>query len=259
MGSPLRITTWNVNSIRARLDHVCTYLADHEPDIVCLQETKVEDALFPRVPFMELGYNVTMHGSKALAGVATLTKQKPSEVNLGFREGEPDQHARVISVVVDGMRVYNLYCPNGTEVGSEAFSYKLAWYERLRAELDACCQPTEPILVVGDFNVAPDDRDVWDPAYFQGRLQFTPEEKAALQKLVDFGFVDCFRAKCAEGGHYTWFDYRTGGFARNDGMRIDHVFATQPLAQRLQSVAFDKEPRGWEAPSDHLPVTAVFA
>lgn len=258
MGLGVTITTWNVNSIRARLDHVCTYLADHEPDVMCLQETKVEDALFPRVPFMELGYTVHNHGSKALCGVATLTKQASSEAHLGFREGDPDMHARVLSVVVDGVRIYNVYCPNGTEVGSKAYQYKLEWFRRLRRELDACCRPDEPIVLVGDFNVAPDGRDVWDPEYFEGRLLFTPEEKAALAELVDFGFTDCFRALHAEGGHYTWFDYRTGGFGRNQGMRIDHVYATTPMAERCRSVTADPEPRGWESPSDHLPVTGVF-
>lgn len=258
MAGGFSITTWNVNSVRARLDHVASYLADHEPDIVCLQETKVDDNLFPRVPFMELGYTVTRHGSKAMAGVATLTKVKPERVQCGFLEGEKDRHARVLALDVDGVRVYNLYCPNGTEVGSDAYEYKLAWFARLRAELDAHYSAEDPIVVVGDFNVAPDARDLWDPDNYVDRLLVTKQEREALQNLVDFGFTDCFRKHSPDGEQYTWFDYRTNGFQRNQGMRIDHVYATATLAERCVSVVHDAEPRGWDTPSDHLPVTAKF-
>ena len=256
---PLTITTWNVNSIRARLDHVLTYLADHEPDILCLQETKVEDRLFPRVPFMELGYQVSIHGGKALCGVATMTKEKPEEVIEGFSEGEPDKQPRILNVRAHGVRVYNLYCPNGTELGSEAYDYKLDWFRQLRAELDARYDAADPIVIVGDFNVAPDDRDLWDPAGHEGRLLVSDAERQALTNLRDFGLQDCFRKHVAEGGQYTWYDYRTNGFTRGEGMRIDHVYATAPLYERCTSVVHDAEPRGWESPSDHVPVTATFA
>ena len=182
----LEVVTWNVNSIRSRLDHVLTWLADHEPDVLCLQETKVEDELFPRAPFLELGYHLAIHGGRALAGVATATKAKPDAVWLGFREGEADKQARVLEVVVDGVRIYNLYAPNGTQIGSDAFKYKLGWYARLRAQLDALHRPDENILIVGDFNVAPDARDVFDLEYYRGRLQFTDAEHAALAELCDF-------------------------------------------------------------------------
>lgn len=254
----LRIATWNVNSIRARLDHVLTWLADNEPEIACLQETKVEDQLFPRVPFLELGYQVALHGGRALAGVATLTKQKPTEVSMGFHDGEKDPSPRILEVVAHGLRVVNLYVPNGTSVGSDAYIYKLDWLRRLRLQLDATRKPTEPIVVVGDFNIAPEDRDVWNPPGFQGRLQFTEPEKAALRELVAFGFVDCFRMHESAAGHFTWFDYRTNGFLRNEGMRIDHVYATEPLASRCTKVVHDAEPRSWDVPSDHLPVVATF-
>lgn len=258
MGGALTICTWNVNSIRARLDHVSEYLAEHEPDIVCLQETKVEDSLFPRVPFMELGYEVTIHGGRALCGVATLTKSKPQDVHAGFLEGAPDKHPRILNVLVDGVRVYNLYVPNGTSLGSEAFSYKLAWLERLRDEIASNYQPDQDIVVVGDFNVALDERDVYDPAALQGQMLFTDDEKSRLQALLDFGFTDCFRKHHPEGGHYTWFDYRTQGFERNEGFRIDHVYATASMADRCVEVVHDPKPRGWDTPSDHLPVTARF-
>lgn len=254
----LVVATWNVNSIRSRLDHVLMWLADHEPDVLCLQETKVEDDLFPRAPFLELGYTISIHGGRALAGVATATKAKPDAVHLGFREGEADRQARVLEVVVDGVRIYNLYAPNGTQVGSEAYAYKLAWYARLRAQLDALHRPDEHVVIVGDFNVAPDARDVYDVEYYRGRLQFTEPEHRALAELCAFGLTDCFRAHVPETGHYTWFDYRTGGFAKNEGMRIDLVLATAPMLARCTGVRIDYGPRKWDGPSDHAPVIATF-
>lgn len=256
---PLTVMTWNVNSIRARLDHVLTVLAEHEPDVVCLQETKVEDGLFPRVPFAEFGYTVSIHGSKSQAGVATLTKSKPDAVYKGFREGPADRHARVLEVNVAGATIYNLYVPNGTEVGSDAYAYKLRWIKRLRAQLDACHTPDDPVMLVGDFNIAPEAKDVWDPPYFEGRLQCTEAEKDALKELVGFGLHDCLRERDDSEGMFTWFDYRTGGFTRNEGIRIDHVYATAPLRDRCTGVIHDSEPRGWDTPSDHLPVRATFA
>ncbi|MCH9687519.1 MAG: exodeoxyribonuclease III [Deltaproteobacteria bacterium] len=259
MSTPLSIMSWNVNSIRARLDHVLTYLYDHEPDVVCLQETKVQDNLFPRVPFLELGYTVQLHGGKALAGVATLTKAKPDAVQAGFAEGESDRHPRILMVRLGDLRIYNLYVPNGTELGSDAYRYKIAWLHRLRAELDATGTPDQPLVIVGDFNVAPDERDVYDGKHFEGRLLFTDEEHEALGNLVGFGLHDCFRKHVADGGHYSWFDYRTNGFQRNEGLRIDHVYATTPMAERCTEVVHDPKPRGWEVPSDHLPVVAKFS
>jgi exodeoxyribonuclease III len=258
MTTPLTVMSWNVNSIRARLDHVLTYLSDHAPDVVCLQETKVEDKLFPKVPFRELGYEVHAHGGKALAGVATLTKQEPDEVRVGFAHGEPDRHPRILVVRLGGLRIYNLYVPNGTEVGSDAFRYKLEWLRRLRAELDATATPRDPLVIVGDFNIAPDARDVWDPARFVGRLLFTEQEHAALRNLLDFGLHDCFRRHVAEGGHYSWYDYRTNGFQLGEGLRIDHVYATAPMAERCVEVVHDGRPRAWDVPSDHVPVIARF-
>ncbi len=256
---PLQVASWNVNSIRARLDHVLTWITDHEPDVVCLQETKVEDALFPRVPFMELGYQVTIHGGRALAGVATLSKRKPDEVHRGFREGDEDRAPRVLETVIDGLRIYNLYAPNGTSVGSDAFAYKLEWYARLRAQVERLHGAGEEVVLLGDFNVAPDNRDVWDVDYFQGRLQFTDVEHDALARLVGLGLVDCFRKFHPEGGHYSWWDYRTNGFQRKEGMRIDLALATAPLAERCVSAHYDHGPRRWEVPSDHAPLVVRFS
>ncbi len=258
MNRAFTLVSWNVNGIRARLDAVLTYLSEREPDVVCLQETKCEDKLFPRVPFMELGYTVQVHGSKGYAGVATLSKAPPTEVVAGFREGERDQHCRILNVEIEGLRLYNLYVPNGTALGTDAFAYKLAWLRRLRAELDRHCSPARPLILCGDFNVAPDARDVYDPKAFEGRTHFSPEEHAALGELVAFGLRDCFRAHDDRPGQYSWWDYRGGDFEKDRGMRIDHVYATPPVAARSESVIHDKGPRTWESPSDHAPVVARF-
>lgn len=258
MPTPFSLVTWNVNSVRARLDNVLTYLDEVDPDVVCLQETKVEDKLFPRVPFMELGYEVHLNGTKGYAGVATLTKSEAKDVRSGFSVGEDDKHPRILNLEVGGVRIYNLYVPNGTSLESEAFAYKLAWFEQLRAELDELWESEQEVLLVGDFNVAPDERDVWDPAALEGGTHFTPEEHAALAKLLDFGLRDCFRKHVEEGGHYTWFDYRNASWERGHGLRIDHLYASAPLYARNVEVRHDAEPRGWESPSDHLPVYARF-
>lgn len=258
MSDAFSLLTWNVNSVRARLDNVLTYLDEHEPDVVCLQETKVENKLFPRVPFMELGYTVHLNGTKGYAGVATLTKAEASEVHPGFRVGEPDKHKRILSLQVHGVRIYNLYAPNGTALGTEAFAYKLDWFQRLRAELDELYTQDQEVVLVGDFNVAPDERDVWNVAALAGGTHFTDEEHAALESLKGFGLEDCFRKHNDEGGDYTWFDYRNASFERGHGMRIDFVLASGPLAARNISVVHDREPRGWDTPSDHLPVVARF-
>jgi exodeoxyribonuclease-3 len=255
---PLTLLTWNVNSIRARLDATLTYLDEQQPDVVCLQETKVDDALFPRVPFMELGYTVTLHGSKGYAGVATLTRGPPEWVGRGFRSGPPDEAARILAVRCAGMLVYNLYVPNGQAVGSEAFAYKLAWLSRLRAELDAYGDPAEPIVLCGDFNIAPDERDVWSVDAMRGHTHFTEEEHGALAQLMGFGLRDCFRKHHAEGGSFTWFDYRGASFERGEGLRIDLVLASAPLYERCVEVVHDLQPRAAPGASDHVPVRARF-
>lgn len=255
--APFTLLTWNVNGIRARLDAVLTYLAEREPDIACLQEIKIEEKLFPRVPFMELGYQVQINGAKGYAGVATLSKLRPEEVIKGFREGPADSHARIVNTLVGGVRVYNLYVPNGTALGSEAFAYKLQWLERLRVELDASATDA-PVILCGDFNIAPDARDLVDPTSMAGCTHFSPEEHAALARLLDFGLKDCFRKFNDKPAQFTWFDYRGGSFQKNLGMRLDHVYATAPLYARCREVEHDATPRGEESASDHIPVLATF-
>jgi exodeoxyribonuclease-3 len=200
MSGPFTLLTWNINGIRARLDGVLTYLAEREPDVVLLQEIKCEEKQFPRVPFMELGYQVALNGAKGYAGVATLTKAKPDEVIKGFREPPEDSHCRILNVLVGGVRIYNLYVPNGTALGTEAFAYKLQWLERLRLELDANSKADEPLLLCGDFNIAPDARDLVDPASMVGCTHFSPEEHAALARLQGFGLRDCFASSIRRRG-----------------------------------------------------------
>ncbi len=258
MSRSFTLLTWNVNSIRARLDNVLAFIDDHQPDIVCLQETKVEDALFPRVPFMELGYKVEIHGSKSQAGVAILSKHKATDVQRGFAEGPADRHARILAATIGGVRVYCLYVPNGTAVGSDAFEYKLEWLERLHGELVAKHTPDDQLILCGDFNIARDARDVWSVEAMQGCTHFTPVEHAALEKIERWGLFDCFRKHQEEGGHYTWFDYRAAGWEKRHGMRIDYVYATRELLERCTEVVHDYEPRDWDSPSDHVPVLAKF-
>ena len=258
MPGAFTLMTWNVNSIRARLDNVLAYLDDHQPDVACLQETKVEDALFPKVPFMELGYKVEIHGSKGQAGVATLSKIKATEVQRGFAEGAPDKHARILATTIQGVRIYNLYVPNGTALASEHFAYKLAWLDRLRAELDAKYEASQAVILCGDFNVARDERDVWSVAALAGHTHFTPEEHRALDQLEGFGLRDCFRKHDQAPGRYTWWDYRDAAMGKMHCMRIDYVYATAPLYEACTKVVHDWEPRDWDSPSDHVPVTATF-
>ena len=258
MSSSFSLLTWNVNSIRVRLDHVLGYLDEHEPDVVCLQETRVEDRLFPRVPFMELGYQVHLNGTKGYAGVATLTKRKTQRVQQGFAEAPADKHRRILRVEIEDTVIYNLYAPNGTALDSDNFPYKLAWYAQLRAELDAISQEKN-ILVCGDFNVILDARDVWDPEAFAGKLHCTREEKQALQNLIDVGLHDCFRKREQGAGHFTFFDYQHHRWEKREGMRIDHIYASPALFSRCQSVLHDESVRELDGPSDHLPVLGHFS
>jgi exodeoxyribonuclease-3 len=259
MSKAFSLMTWNVNSIRARLDNVLAYLDEQQPDVACLQETKVEDRLFPRVPFMELGYQLVLNGTKGYAGVATLIKgAKPEAVQLGFAEGPPDKHRRIIACTYAGVRIYNLYVPNGTAVGSEAFTYKLEWLARLRKELDAKFSPNDPLILCGDFNIARDERDVWSVEAMEGHTHFTDQEHQALDELEAFGLKDCFRKYDQEAGRFTWFDYRDAAWEKRHGLRIDYVYATEPVYARCTEVIHDLEPRAEDSPSDHVPVIARF-
>jgi exodeoxyribonuclease-3 len=252
----MKLVTWNVNSIRARLPRVTAFLKRVAPDVACLQETKVLDADFPADAFKELGYHATFHGQKTYNGVAILSLAPPAEVVKGMGDGEADPEARLVAATIAGVRVIDVYVPNGQTVGSPKYAYKLRWLARLRAFLDRNCRADQPLVVAGDWNVAPEDRDVWDPAAWRGQVLFSEPEKAALRDVAAFGLVDALREKSQEGGVYTWWDYRMGAFHRGFGLRIDHLLMTRPLAARLRTVVVERDERKGPEPSDHAPLVA---
>jgi exodeoxyribonuclease-3 len=250
----VRIATWNVNSIRARLPRVEAWLDAWQPDLLCIQETKVRDEDFPREPFLSRGYQVEVFGQPTYNGVAWIGREPARDVVRGLPDDPPGADRRLIGATLGGLRVVNVYVPNGTEVGSERFAFKIAWFGRLRAYLADACRPTDPVLVCGDFNVAPEDRDVHDPELWRGQLLFHPAERAALQDLMAWGLVDAFRLGTADAGHHSWWDYRAGAFHKGHGLRIDLILVSPPLAACTRSVVIDREARKGPKPSDHAPV-----
>ncbi len=255
----MRVATWNVNSVRARLPRVTAWLARQRPEVVCLQETKVEDALFPAQAFRELGYHSLTYGQKTYNGVAILALQQPVDVVRGFPGEQAEPGKRLLAATVAGVRVVNVYVPNGGDIGLPAYHAKLAWLAALRAWLDASADPGSDLLVCGDFNVAPGDRDVWDPEAWRGRILFSDAEKQALRHLLGWGLADSLRQLHSEGGIYTWWDYRAGAFHRGWGLRIDHILASASLAARCTGVVVDRDERKGDKPSDHAPVIATFS
>jgi exodeoxyribonuclease-3 len=250
----MKLVSWNVNSVRARRERVLAFLARVQPDVACLQETKVVDADFPLDCFRELGYHAAFHGQKTYNGVAILSKTEPADVQRGFGDGEPDAETRMIAATIAGLRVVDVYVPNGQAVGAEKFAFKLRWLARLRTWLDRACKPDQPLLICGDFNVAPEDRDVWDPEKMRDQVLFSEPEKAALREVCAFGLDDALRLQTPDAGIYTWWDYRMGAFHRGWGLRIDHFFVTKPVAARVRSVFVDRDERKGKEPSDHAPV-----
>ncbi|HEX4475411.1 MAG TPA: exodeoxyribonuclease III [Polyangiaceae bacterium] len=255
----MKLATWNVNSIRARHAALFAWLARVEPDVLCMQETKVVDDDFPTDEFLRMGYAVAMAGQKTYNGVAIASRLPMSDVRVGLHDETDPKDKRLIRAKIDGVVVYSAYVPNGKSVESPSFREKLGFFARLRETLERETSPDAPAVVCGDFNVAPDDRDVYDPDALRGQLHFSDAEHAALADLKRFGLVDLFREKHDEGGLYSWWDYRGGGFHRNLGLRIDLLLATRPLAARCSSADIDVEPRHADKPSDHTPVVATFA
>ena len=248
------IATWNVNSVLARLPLVLQWLGRARPDVLCLQETKCADERFPAREFAELGYKSETHGQPTYNGVAILARAPLVDVQRGFPGGEEGAHVRLLAATVGGVRVVNVYVPNGQSVGSEKFDFKLKWVRRLREFFDEEYWPDDDVLLCGDFNVAPEDRDVHDPELWRGKILCSRPEREAIGVVKDWGFADAFRLHNEGEGHYSWWDYRAGSFRRNTGLRIDHVWLSEPLAARCKRAWIDKEPRGWERPSDHTPV-----
>jgi exodeoxyribonuclease-3 len=250
----MKIATWNVNSVRARQERLLEWLRTRKPDILCLQELKCTDADFPTDAVREVGYHAAIHGQKTYNGVAILAKEEPRDVVKGLSDGVDDTHARLIAATVGGIRVVSAYAPNGQSVDSEQYHYKLQWYERLRRYLDTRHQPGEPLVLGGDWNVAPTDLDTYDPKEWEGQTLFTAKEKAALQRVCDFGLKDSFRQLYPDVQKFSWWDYRMLAFPKNRGLRIDHLYVTAPLVPRLVQVDVDREERKGKQPSDHAPV-----
>ncbi len=256
----MRIATWNVNSLKARLGRVEQWLVEVAPDIVCLQETKLADDAFPTMAFAALGYEAVHHGEGRWNGVAILSRSGIDQVVDGFAPGiEPDDEARLLSATCDGVRVMTVYVPNGRALGHPMYHHKLSWLARLRLHLEAQARPDEDVVVCGDFNIAPDDRDVWDPAACHGGTHVSQAERTALAEVARWGLVDVFRQRHQEHGLFSWWDYRAGNFHKHLGMRIDLVYASRPLADRLSWVLIDRNARKGKLPSDHAPVVAEFA
>ena len=253
----MKVVTWNVNSIRTRLERALRWLEREAPDVLCLQELKCTEEQFPFESLSEVGYTSSVHGQKTYNGVAILSRSEPSDVERGFGDGVEDEQARMISARVAGVRILSLYVPNGSEVGSEKYAYKLEWMQRLREYLERACQPSEPLLLCGDFNVAPDDLDVAQPENWNETVLCHSEVRAALARILDWGLVDSFRQRHPQEVAYTWWDYRNLGFPRNEGLRIDHILATEPLSRRCVDVAIDRNERKGKKPSDHAPLYII--
>ena len=250
----MKIASWNVNSLNVRLPHLERWLDEFVPDVVGLQETKLEDVRFPAEVLDGLGYSNVFHGQKTYNGVAILARGREiSDVQMGIPGFEDDQK-RVIAATVDGVRVVNLYVVNGQAVGSDKYAYKLRWLEAVHGWIAAELQAHPEMVVMGDFNIAPDDRDVHDPEVWnEGHILTSTPERAALQGLLDLGLHDAFRLHTEEGGIFSWWDYRQAAFRRGLGLRIDLTLVSDALKDRAVASGIDREPRTWDRPSDHAP------
>ncbi|MDX2098511.1 MAG: exodeoxyribonuclease III [Leptolyngbyaceae cyanobacterium bins.59] len=265
---PMKIATWNVNSIRTRLEHVIPWLTENPVDVLCLQETKATDADFPQAPFLDLGSHLSISGQKSYNGVAMVSRSPLESVTAGFSpilQGtedadlqalaqELDEQKRVITGVMEGVRVVNLYVPNGSEVGSDKYGYKLKWLGVLRPYLQALLQESPALSICGDFNIALENRDIYTDKGRDTHIMSSPAERQALRSVLDVGLQDAFRKFTDEGGHFTWWDYRTASFARNLGWRIDHHYLSPVLYEKAVACTIDISPRKLTKPSDHTPV-----
>ena len=254
----MKIATWNINGVRARIDSALTWLKDAQPDILCMQEIKSEDAAFPSEMFEELGYNVAVHGQKGFNGVALLSKFPLEDVSRGLPGDSADDHARfiesIVSVPSGAVRVVSLYLPNGNPIDTDKFTYKLAWMKRLEAYARMRLAGEEAFVLAGDFNVIAELIDARYPENWRNDALFQPETRAAFRSLLNLGLTDAFRA-CEPGpGHYTFWDYQAGAWQKNNGIHIDHMLLSPQAADRLTDASIDKRTRGWEKPSDHVPV-----
>ena len=254
----MKLVTWNINSIRARTQRLVGWLDANRPDVVCLQETKVEDAQFPLEAIEKLGYRAVMFGQKSYNGVAILSTAELSDVSRGFGDDPADDEARVIAATTHGIRVVNVYVPNGQELTSDRYPYKLAWYGRLRAFLERTTSPDQPVVVCGDMNVTADDHDVWSPEAWRNQIHCSPPEREALATMRAWGLDDVFRVLQPQGGVWSWWDYRGVSFFKDQGLRIDHILTTKVLTAKCVSCVIDRAARKGQDASDHAPVIATF-
>lgn len=263
----MRIATWNVNSVRTRLEQVCAWLQREQPAVLCLQETKVADELFPLEAFRELGYEVAISGQKAYNGVAILSRLPLEDVQVGFLPllpADPEamqlgEQKRVLSARVEGLRILNLYVPNGSSLRSDKYTYKLQWLQCLHRYLEVQERQGEPLVMVGDFNIAPEDRDIHDPERLSGGIMASDAERSALRALLGERLADVFRLFEPESGHWSWWDYRSGGWETGRGWRIDHIYLERDLLELASGCVIHREQRGNPQPSDHAPVVVNLA
>jgi len=258
----MKIATWNVNSVNARLETVLAWFESAAPDVACLQEIKCVDEKFPAEAFERLGYNVAVHGQKSYNGVALLSKTPLEDVRKGLPGDESDEQARYIEAVVSGprpVRVGGLYLPNGNPIGTEKFAYKLAWMARLKAHAQTLLALEEPFVLAGDYNVIPEEVDCETPSAWLGDALFQPESRAAWRGLQWLGLTDAYMAADGAPHGYTFWDYQAGAWQRNNGIRIDHALLSPQAADRLAGVTIHRDVRGWDKPSDHVPVVVELA
>lgn len=254
----MKIATWNVNSLNVRQGQVMEWLDIATPDVLALQEIKQVTEAFDQESFVTAGYNAVASGQKTYNGVALISRGEPQAQVTDF-PGFDDPQRRILAATIDGVRVVNLYVPNGSSVGSEKYEYKLGWLKALHEFLENELKVHENLVVLGDFNIAPDDRDVYDPEKWGDDILCSPLEREALQGLIDLGLTDVYRQFDQPEQNFSWWDYRAAGFRRNAGLRIDLILASASMASRLSASYIDKEPRTWERPSDHTPVIAEFS
>jgi len=255
----MKIATWNVNSINVRMPQLLDWLDRAKPDIVCLQETKTIDENFPSAALKDVGYDSAFMGQKSYNGVAILSKHPIEDVQKNFLDDDDEAPKRLIAATVNGIRIVNTYIPNGTELWTDKFTFKLDWLQRLRRLFDETCDSNKDVLLCGDFNVAMDELDVWSAAAMQGKLHFSKPERAAMHNVKQWGFVDLFRKINGDVQQFSWWDYRAGSWQKNQGLRIDHIWTSQSLADKCTGCWIDKSTRELTLPSDHAPVVAEFS
>jgi exodeoxyribonuclease-3 len=254
----MKIATWNVNSINVRIGHLTDWLSSTGTDVVCIQETKSVDENFPLEAIEAIGYQAVFIGEKSYNGVTIISKHEITNPQLNLPDDDDEAPKRFIAADINGIHIVNTYIPNGTELWSDKFDFKLDWLQRLRRYFDDNCSTDKDVLLCGDFNVAPEENDVWNVARWEGKLHFSKPERAAMFHVKQWGFTDVFRMLHPDAREWSWWDFRTRAFERDQGLRIDHIWTSESLAKKCTGCWIDRDPRGWERPSDHTPVVAEF-